>query len=122
MTPNRRETMLTRLRRRLSYANVVATLALFVALGGSSYAVSQISGSELRNHSVAGKKLKRNTIGGSRIKESRLGTVPRARNAARLGGFTARRLLLKCPDGTFPAADVCIETQARPPAIYDTAV
>ena len=30
--------MLERLRGRLSYANVVATLALFVALGGSSYA------------------------------------------------------------------------------------
>jgi hypothetical protein len=114
--------MLTRLRRRLNYANVVATLALFVALGGSSYAVSQISGSQLKNNSVAGKKLKRNTIGSSRIKESRLGTVPRARNAARLGGLTARRLLLKCPAGTLPAADVCVETQARAPLNYSSAV
>ncbi|MBA3262114.1 MAG: hypothetical protein H0T69_06540 [Thermoleophilaceae bacterium] len=114
--------MFTRLRRRLSYANVVATLALFLALGGSSYAVSQISGSQLRNNSVSGKKLKRNTIGGTRIKESRLGTVPRARNAARLGGLTAQRLLLKCPDGTIPAADVCVETQARAPLNYDSAV
>jgi hypothetical protein len=113
--------MLTRLRRRLSYANVVATLALFVALGGSSYAVSQISGSQLRNNSVAGKKLKRNTIGGSRIKESRLGTVPRARNAVHLGGLSARRLLLKCPGGTLPVADVCIETQPRGPAFYGSA-
>ena len=30
--------------RRLSYANVVATLALFVALGGSSYAAIRITG------------------------------------------------------------------------------
>jgi hypothetical protein len=114
--------MLTRLRARLSYANVVATLALFVALGGSSYAVSQISGSQIRNGSISGKKLKRNTIGGKQIKESRLGTVPRARNAGRLGGLTAQQLLLRCPKGTLAAADVCVETQRRAPAIYDTAV
>ena len=80
--------MFTRLRDRLTYANVVATLALFIALGGSSYAVSQISGSQIRNASIAGKKLKRNTLGGKRIKESRLGTVPSARNARRIGGLT----------------------------------
>ena len=80
--------MFTRLRGRLNYANVVATLALFIALGGSSYAVSQISGSQIRNASIAGKKLKRNTLGGKRIKESRLGTVPSARNARRIGGLT----------------------------------
>src|SRR5918992_1488965 len=90
MTPNRREPMSTRLRARLTYANVVATLALFIALGGSSYAVSQISGSQIRNASIAGKKLKRNTIGGKRIKESRLGTVPSARNARRIGGLPLR--------------------------------
>ena len=30
--------MIQALRRRLSYANVMATLAVFIALGGSSYA------------------------------------------------------------------------------------
>lgn len=114
--------MFTRLRGRLNYANVVATLALFIALGGSSYAVSQISGSQIRNASIAGKKLKRNTIGGKRIKESRLGTVPSARNARRIGGLTAQELLLRCPQGTLAAADVCVETQPRPPATYGTAV
>jgi hypothetical protein len=35
---------MSRVRRpRLSYANVVASLALFVALGGSSYAAIQLS-------------------------------------------------------------------------------
>jgi hypothetical protein len=115
--------MLTRLRGRLNYANVVATLALFIALGtGSSYAVSKISGSQIRNNSIAGKKLKRNTIGGKRIKESSLGTVASARNAARLGGLGAQELLLRCPPGTLAAADACFETQPRPPATYTTAV
>jgi hypothetical protein len=114
--------MFTRLRARLTYANVVATLALFIALGGSSYAVSKISGSQIRNASIAGKKLKRNTLGGARIKESRLGTVPRARNAGRVGGLSAQQLLIRCPQGTLAAADVCIETRARAPTIYSGAV
>jgi hypothetical protein len=122
MTPNRKVPMLTRIYRRLSYANVVATLALFIALGGSSYAVSKISGSQIRNGSITGKKLKRNTLGGARIRESRLATVPTARNAALLGGLSAQQLLLRCPDGMLAAADVCVETQARAPATYTTAV
>jgi hypothetical protein len=114
--------MFTRLRARLTYANVVATLALFIALGGSSYAVSKISGSQIRNASIAGKKLKRNTLGGARIKESRLATVPRARNAGRVGGLSAQELLLRCPQGTLAAADVCVETHPRSSATYTSAV
>ena len=114
--------MIDRLRGRLSYANVVATLALFVALGGSSYAALTITGKNVRNGSLTGKDVKRNSLTGRQIREGRLGTVPRARNSARVGGLTAQRLLLKCPQGTLPAADVCVETQPRPPAIYDAAV
>jgi len=107
---------------RLNYANVVATLALFIALGGSSYAVTKISGSQLEDNSVGGKKLKRDTVGGKRIKESSLGTVPSARNARRVGGLTAQDLLVRCPLGTVAAADVCVEIQPRPPATYGSAV
>jgi hypothetical protein len=118
--------MLERLRRRLSYANVVATLALFVALGGSSYAVTKISGSQIENRTISGKKLKRNTLGGRQVQEARLGTVPRARNADQLNGVDVGqlvdRLVLRCPDGTYAAADVCVETQARAPGVYNTAV
>ena len=108
--------MLERLRGRLSYANVVATLALFIALGGSSYAALTVTGNNVRNGSLTGKDIKRNSLTGRQIREGRLDAVPRARNAARVGGLTAQRLLLKCPPGTLPIADVCIETQPRPPA------
>jgi len=114
--------MFNRLRRRLSYANVVSTLALFVALGGSSYAALTITGSDVRDRSLTGKDIKANSLSGRQIKEGRLDTVPRARNSARLGGRSAQQLLLKCPKGTLPAADVCVETQARPPLTYDSAV
>jgi hypothetical protein len=122
MSPNRRDSMLTRVRARLSYANVVATLALFVALGGSSYAALTLTGANVQNGSLTGKDIKRNSVTGRQIKESRVGTVRRARNAAKVGGFTAQQLLLKCPDGTLPFADVCVETQTRAPSSYGSAV
>lgn len=110
-----------RLRDKLSYANVVATLALFVALGGSSYAALTITGRDVKDGSLTARDIKRNALGGQRVKESTLGTVRRARDANRLGGLTARRLLLKCPAGTLPAADVCVETSVRSTLGYSTA-
>lgn len=110
------------LRDRLTYANVTATLALFVALGGSSYAAFKISGRDIAAHTITGRNIKANSIGGRQIKERSLGIVPRARNAARLQGFPAERFLVRCPEGTIPVSDVCVETQSRPPAPYSSAV
>jgi hypothetical protein len=73
--------MLARSRARLTYANVVATLALFVALGGSSYAITRIGSREVKNRSLRGLDLRRNTVTGKEVKESRLGTVPNALHA-----------------------------------------
>ena len=108
-------------RRRLTYANVMATLAVFIALGGSSYAALTVTGRDVKNGSLTFRDLRRDTLGGSRIKESRLGPVRRARTADRLNGVTAERLLVRCPEGTFPVSNVCVETAARGPAPYGTA-
>jgi hypothetical protein len=109
------------LRRRLTYANVMGTLAVFIALGGSSYAALTVTGRNVKNGSLSFRDLRRDTLGGSRINESRLGTVRRARNADRLDGVTADRLLVRCPEGTFPVSNVCVETVARGPAPYGAA-
>jgi hypothetical protein len=63
----------------------LALVALFVALGGTTYAASHINGASLKNRSVAGVKIKTDTLGGKEIKEARLGKVPRAGNADTLG-------------------------------------
>lgn len=62
----------TRLSRHVSYANVTATLALFIALGGTGYAMSQISGSQIKNRSIPGQKLKPHTLTASQIKSGSL--------------------------------------------------
>jgi hypothetical protein len=73
--------MLARLRTRLTYANVMATIAVFIALGGSSYAALKINGSDIKNRTIGAKKVKKDTLTGTEIKESTLGKVPSA-NAA----------------------------------------
>ena len=124
--------MLENVRQRLTYANVMSTIAVFVALGGSSYAAFQIDSGDIENNSVRGvdvrnrslseRDLKRNTLGGRSIRETHLGRVPRARDADRVGGMSAGDLLVKCPAGTFPVADVCAENNPRPAVAYGTAV
>jgi hypothetical protein len=109
------------IRRRLTYANVMSTLAVFIALGGSSYAALKINGRNIENRSIPAKKLKRNSITGREVRESRL-NVPFARNADRLGGLTAAELRIRCPDDTFPTADVCIERTPRPAQAYGSGV
>lgn len=111
---------------RLTYANVVATIALFAALGtGGAYAASTIVGSDVRDRSLTGREFKANSIGGKVIRESSLRSVPRAQNSARLAGQPASRFLDSCPQAfvpTIPVADVCVEVQARPAESYRGAV
>ncbi len=114
--------MLDNIRRHLSYANVMATLAVFIALGSSSYAVATLNGKRLTNRSVRANKIARNTLTGGEIRESRLGRVPRATNADRLGGLDASDLKIRCPGDTFPVADACVEKSPRVPAAYGTAL
>jgi hypothetical protein len=59
--------MLRRARARLSYANVIATLALFIALGGSSYAALQ-----LPKNSIGAKQIKANAVTSSEVKAGSL--------------------------------------------------
>jgi hypothetical protein len=59
--------MLARLRSCLSYANVMATIAVFVALGGGAYAAftlpaNSVGSRQLRNSAVTPKKVARATI------------------------------------------------------------
>src|SRR3954453_4623763 len=102
----------------MTYANVMSTLAVFIALGGSSYAAVRINGARIKSHSIPAIKLKRNSLTGREIRESKLGRVPRAALADRIGGLTADDLLDRCPLDTFPIADVCVERTPRPATPY----
>jgi hypothetical protein len=56
-------------RRRLTYANVIATLALFLALGGGAvWAAGKIGSKDLRANAVTAGKIKRNAVTASKIR------------------------------------------------------
>lgn len=85
--------MLQRLKNRISPATVLATMALFAALGGVSYAAGKIGTGQIKNGAVTKKKLHRNAVAtgkivnnavtGAKVAEGTLGTVP---DASQLGG------------------------------------
>jgi hypothetical protein len=103
---------MSRLRGKLTYANVTATLALFLVLaGGSAFAARQVlpkntvGTAQLKNGAVTGAKIKVGAVTGAKIQVASLGTVPNAghassadtatsaANAAALGGVPASRYL-----------------------------
>ncbi len=61
--------------RRPSPAMIVALIALFVALGGSSYAALRVTGKNVKNSSLTGKDVKNNSLTGSDVKNLRSGDV-----------------------------------------------
>ena len=78
---------MARIARHLSYANVAASLALFVALGGISWAAVA-----LPNNSVGTKQLKKNAVTGPKIKGNAV-TSPKVRNGSLLAAdFMAGQL------------------------------
>jgi hypothetical protein len=65
---------LNRITRRLSYSNVIASLALFVALGGASYAAvalpaNSVGTKQLKKSAVSASKLKRNAVSSAKVKD-----------------------------------------------------
>jgi hypothetical protein len=77
--------------RRPSAPLVISVIALFAALGGTSYAAAKITGKEIAKKTIKGgnvasktlsyKKIKLDTLGGDQINESKLGPVPNADHA-----------------------------------------
>jgi hypothetical protein len=58
-----------RLVQRPSHATVVAYLALFVALGGSAYAVGKLDGDSIAKRSIPGNRLEKGSVGTKEVKD-----------------------------------------------------
>ena len=130
------------LRTRPAPASVISLLALFIALGSTSYAAvvltgknikngtitskdiksSTLTGRQIKNGSLTGSDLKTGSVTGKQVAESKLGKVPsaasadtatNAKTAGSVGGRTAASLQVKCPTGTAAAGGVCIELAQR---------
>jgi hypothetical protein len=73
-----------RLRNKLSYANVVATIAVFVAIGGTSYAAIN-----LPRNSVGARELKPRAVGSSEVERNAIGSRAVRAGSLTIGDFDA---------------------------------
>ncbi len=123
-----------RFRPKLSFANVVAAIALFVALGGSAYAVSiapknsvtsksikkgSVKSVDVKNNNVKSVDVKNNNLTGTDIKETTLNGVDRCPSGApnRVGDLCFSNLL--GPAGWDAALRDCAARGLRAPTIAD---
>jgi hypothetical protein len=99
---------------RLTYANVMATVAVFVALGGSSYAVAAglVDGRAIKDNTIRSKDLRDNEVrsrdvrdGSLRATDFKLGELPAGKD-----GAPGR-------DGAPGATDVVVRTQEPCPTL-----
>jgi hypothetical protein len=89
--------------RRPSPALIVSCVALFAALGGTSYAAVKITGKEIAKRTITGGNVKNRTLGpkkvrldsltGNQINESTLGLVPKASDADTIDGVDSTELM-----------------------------
>lgn len=114
MSRARRSTSAIQLiRTRLTYANVMATLAMFMALGGVAFAAATVGSQQIINNSILSRDVKNGTLTGSDvatgsitgaqvasdsltgsdIDEATLGSVPTAANAGTLDGVDSTGFL-----------------------------
>lgn len=112
-------------RPRLTYANVVSTMALFVALSGGAYAAAtlpknSVGTTQLRKDAVTRAKIKNNAVNGSKVadrsitgadvKESTLSIVPSATHANAAGALD--KVTYKSAAGGVPAFTPSVQTTA----------
>jgi hypothetical protein len=99
---------MARIRKRLTYANVMSSLAVFLVLGGgAAYAAKKIGTNQLKGASVTTAKIKRNAVTASKIKKNSVRTAKIANGAVTNGkladgAVTVQKLL---PGFVAPAAE-----------------
>ena len=92
------------LRKRLTFANVMSMIAVFIALGATAFAATQlpknsvgskqlkknaVTAAKIKKEAVTGAKVKKDTITGAKVNEASLGTVPSASVANSLSPLEA---------------------------------
>jgi hypothetical protein len=131
--PRTKENAMNRIAKRLTYANVISTIALFLVLGGASaLAATQLAKSsvgskqlkngavttaKIRDGAVTGAKIRDGSLSGAKLDLGSLGQVPSAAtatsaahatsadNASTVGGQAVQKISWVAPKGT-PATTI----------------
>jgi hypothetical protein len=88
------------IRKRITYANVMSSIAVFLVLGGASaYAAKKIGSNEIKGNSITTGKLKKNAVTASKIKSNSI-TTAKIKNGAVTGPKVNVTTLGKVPSAT----------------------
>lgn len=96
--------MLQRLRSRLTYANVMATIAVFMVLTGIGFAVAKlpkrsVGPRQLKNGAVHSRKIHKNAVNASKIPKGAVGRSELANGAVGTGKISNKAVETKKLDG-----------------------
>lgn len=105
---------MARIAKLLSFSNVVACVALFVALGGSVYAAGKIDGKQIKASSLPGNRVKPRTITANRIKAKTL-----TGRQIKANSLTAKQINQKTLTGVSAAALSSVQYQVTTVPLSD---
>ena len=111
---------MTRLQDKLTYANVMATIAVFLALGAGAYAATHlrrnsVTSRAIRNGQVKRRDLAANSVDSSKIKDGTVGDSD-------LSEDVKASLTTQCPSDLNRAGAICYEPALRPAATFASAL
>lgn len=124
--------MIRTLQAKLTYANVVATMALFCALGGGAWAATRaapnsigsrqlkagaVTNGKVASGAITAAKVAEGTLTGAQINLAALGTVPTAvsaQSAANADALAGHRAA--CPANTTLIRGLCFDSSSNPEA------
>ena len=99
---------------RLSFTNVFVTVALFAALGGTSYAALQVTGKKIKNESITGKDVKNFSLAKGDLGKGLLEST----RATPLNSVAYQAERVAGPAGVAPGDYVTVATLNVPPGAY----
>ena len=107
------------IRNRLTYANVMSSIAVFLILGGATAFAAKIGTSKLKAGAVTTGKIKKEAVATSKIKNSAVTGAKVKDGSLTSADLLAGTLTPTCPSGTVLAEGVCFEQTPRAAATYE---
>jgi len=114
---------LQQIRKRLTYANVMSSIAVFLILGGATaLAAKKIGTKQLKAGAVTTGKIKKEAVTTAKIKNSAVNGAKVKDGSLTSADLVARTLTPACPSGTVLAEGVCFELTPRGAATFNESV
>jgi hypothetical protein len=107
------------IRKRLTYANVMSSIAVFLILGGATaFAAKKIGSNEIKGNAITTGKIKKEAVATAKIKKDAVTGAKVKDGSLTSADLVAGTLTPVCPSGTVLAEGACFELAPRAAATY----